>query len=167
MISGFRKALELGAQIIIKLDGDGQINYHAPPRAYTRLPESKADSVKGNRFRDFQSLQQMPFIRRFRKSRVTEPCTKAATGYWNIFDPTNGFFLHWRGNTCATSSRTTGPPYIQFIFHVFAFISARCLHFQCSPFLRAIATKSQICPFNVYSLNFRSNSYTPFYAASS
>ena len=51
----------------------------------------KADYVKGNRFRDFQSLQQMPIVRRVGNLGLSF-LTKAATGYWGIFDPTNGFF---------------------------------------------------------------------------
>jgi dolichol-phosphate mannosyltransferase len=90
-ISGFQKALELGAQIVIKLDGDGQMDPACIPSLIQPLIEGKADYVKGNRFRDFQSLQQMPFVRRLGNLGLSF-LTKAATGYWNIFDPTNGFF---------------------------------------------------------------------------
>ena len=91
MISGFRKALELGAQIVVKVDGDGQMDPAYIPALITPLIQGKADYVKGNRFRDFQSLQQMPFMRRIGNLGLSF-LTKAATGYWNIFDPTNGFF---------------------------------------------------------------------------
>jgi hypothetical protein len=91
MISGFRKALELGAQIVIKLDGDGQMDPAHIPALITPLIQGKADYVKGNRFRDFQSLQQMPFVRRVGNLGLSF-LTKAATGYWSVFDPTNGFF---------------------------------------------------------------------------
>ena len=91
MVSGFHKALELGAQIVIKLDGDGQMDPSHIPALLTPLIQGKADYVKGNRFRDFQSLQQMPFVRRLGNLGLSF-LTKAATGYWNIFDPTNGFF---------------------------------------------------------------------------
>lgn len=91
MISGFRKALELGAQIVIKIDGDGQMDAAHLPALITPLIDGQADYVKGNRFRDFQSLQQMPLIRRIGNLGLSF-LTKAATGYWNIFDPTNGFF---------------------------------------------------------------------------
>ncbi len=91
VISGFQKAIELGAQIIIKLDGDGQMDSAHIPALITPLIEGKADYAKGNRFRDFQSLQQMPFIRRIGNLGLSF-LTKAATGYWNIFDPTNGYF---------------------------------------------------------------------------
>ncbi len=90
MISGFGKALELGAQIVVKLDGDGQMDPDQIPALITPLIQGKADYVKGNRFRDFQSLQKMPFIRRVGNLGLSF-LSKAATGYWNIFDPTNGF----------------------------------------------------------------------------
>ncbi len=91
MVSGFRKAIELGAQIIVKLDGDGQMDPTHIPALILPLIEGKADYVKGNRFRDFNSLQQMPLLRRIGNLGLSF-LTKAATGYWNIFDPTNGFF---------------------------------------------------------------------------
>ena len=91
MISGFHKALELGSQIVIKLDGDGQMDPAHIPALITPLIQGKADYVKGNRFRNFQSIQQMPFVRRVGNLGLSF-LTKAATGYWGIFDPTNGFF---------------------------------------------------------------------------
>lgn len=91
MISGFKKALELGAQIVVKIDGDGQMDSSYISALITPLIEGKADYTKGNRFRDFVSLQKMPFIRRVGNLGLSF-LTKAATGYWNIFDPTNGFF---------------------------------------------------------------------------
>ncbi len=91
MLTGFRKALELGAQIVVKLDGDGQMDPAHIPVLIAPLIEGKADYVKGNRFRNFESLAQMPFIRRTGNLGLSF-LTKAATGYWNIFDPTNGFF---------------------------------------------------------------------------
>lgn len=91
MISGFKKALELGAQIVVKIDGDGQMDSAHIPALITPLIQGKADYTKGNRFRDFASLQKMPLIRRVGNLGLSF-LTKAATGYWNLFDPTNGFF---------------------------------------------------------------------------
>lgn len=91
MLTGFYKAIELESQIVIKLDGDGQMDSAYIPALITPLIEGKADYVKGNRFRNFESLQQMPFIRRVGNLGLSF-LTKAATGYWNVFDPTNGFF---------------------------------------------------------------------------
>lgn len=91
VVSGFRKALELGAQIVVKLDGDGQMDPAYIPALIAPLIEGKADYTKGNRFRDMQSLRRMPLIRRIGNMGLSF-MSKAATGYWNLFDPTNGFF---------------------------------------------------------------------------
>ena len=90
MISGFKKAMELGAQIVIKMDGDGQMSPTYLPELLTPLILGQADYTKGNRFRDLPSLQKMPFIRRLGNVGLSF-FSKAATGYWNCFDPTNGF----------------------------------------------------------------------------
>ena len=91
MQTGFNKALELGAQVIVKIDGDHQMDATYIPELVTPLLEGKADYAKGNRFRDFESLRHMPLVRRVGNLGLSF-LTKAATGYWNCFDPTNGFF---------------------------------------------------------------------------
>lgn len=99
MVSGFRKALELGAQIVVKIDGDGQMDVSRIPDLLMPLIQGKADYAKGNRFRDFAALQQMPLVRRIGNMGLGF-ISKAATGYWNLFDPTNGF-LAIRAETLA------------------------------------------------------------------
>jgi hypothetical protein len=49
-----------------------------------------ADYAKGNRFYNIDYLQNMPPIRIFGNG-VLSFFSKLSTGYWNIFDPTNGF----------------------------------------------------------------------------
>lgn len=90
-MTGFKKALEIGAKIVVKIDGDDQMDLDRLPSLLIPLIEGKADYTKGNRFRDFQSLQRMPWIRRIGNMGLGF-LAKAATGYWNLFDPTNGFF---------------------------------------------------------------------------
>jgi dolichol-phosphate mannosyltransferase len=90
MKTGFQKALELGAQVIVKIDGDGQMDSAHLPDLIAPLIRGQADYTKGNRFRDFQALQKMPLIRRIGNMGLGF-LTKAATGYWNLFDPTNGY----------------------------------------------------------------------------
>lgn len=90
MVTGYRKALELGAQIVVKIDGDGQMDTEQLPALLSPLVHGRADYTKGNRFRDFKSLQSMPLIRRVGNMGLGF-LAKAATGYWNLFDPTNGF----------------------------------------------------------------------------
>ena len=91
MLTGFKKALELGVQVVVKIDGDHQMDPAYIPTLITPLLEGRADYAKGNRFRDFESLRHMPLIRRIGNLGLSF-LTKAATGYWNCFDPTNGFF---------------------------------------------------------------------------
>jgi glycosyltransferase involved in cell wall biosynthesis len=95
MISGYKKALELGAQIVVKLDGDGQMSPDDIPALVAPLVSGQADFTKGNRFRDFRALSRMPFVRRLGNVGLSF-MAKSATGYWNCFDPTNGF-LAMRG----------------------------------------------------------------------
>jgi len=90
MVTGFRKALELGAQIVVKIDGDGQMDSEYLPDLLFPLIRGEADYAKGNRFRDFQALRKMPLIRRVGNMALGF-LSKAATGYWNLFDPTNGY----------------------------------------------------------------------------
>lgn len=90
MVTGYRKALALEAQVVVKIDGDGQMDMRYLPALLSPLIEGRADYAKGNRFRDFVSLQQMPLIRRVGNMGLAF-LAKAATGYWNLFDPTNGF----------------------------------------------------------------------------
>jgi dolichol-phosphate mannosyltransferase len=90
MVIGFRKALELGAQIVVKVDGDGQMDPEFIPSLIAPLIRGEADYAKGNRFRDFDALRHMPLIRRAGNLGLSF-LAKAATGYWSCFDPTNGF----------------------------------------------------------------------------
>ena len=91
MLSGFREVLKGNAQVILKVDGDGQMSGYDPRPLLEPLIRGQADYVKGNRFRDFQALKSMPVIRQIGNMGLGF-LVKAATGYWDCFDPTNGFF---------------------------------------------------------------------------
>jgi dolichol-phosphate mannosyltransferase len=90
MLSGFEKAFELGADITVKLDGDGQMDAGNINALLQPILKDKADFSKGNRFKDHIAIRQMPLIRRIGNIGLSF-FIKAASGYWNIFDPTNGF----------------------------------------------------------------------------
>ena len=90
MITGFRRSLELNSDITIKIDGDDQMDSSYIPALIKPIADNKADYTKGNRFRDLTALRQMPAIRRTGNLGLSF-CIKAASGYWNIFDPNNGF----------------------------------------------------------------------------
>ena len=89
MKTAFRKAMEIGVDVVVKLDGDGQMDstFIAP------LVEAvqEGDFAKGNRLFDRRELRRMPTIRRVGNMGVGF-MVKAASGYWNVSDPVNGFF---------------------------------------------------------------------------
>ena len=90
MLTGYQRALELGADIIVKIDGDGQMDMSNIAALIQPLLLDKADFTKGNRFRDLKALRSMPLVRRIGNLGLGF-LIKAASGYWNIFDPSNGF----------------------------------------------------------------------------
>ena len=87
---GFQYAISLNAFIVIKVDSDDQMDTSYISQMIDPLIENRAEMSKGNRFRDLKALKKMPFTRRFGNLFLSF-LTKIATGYWNNFDPTNGF----------------------------------------------------------------------------
>ena len=87
---GFEEAIGIGAEIIIKVDADDQMDLAYLPDLLDPLIANKCDVAKGNRFRDLKALRAMPLIRRIGNLGLSF-LIKAATGYWHNFDPTNGF----------------------------------------------------------------------------
>jgi glycosyltransferase involved in cell wall biosynthesis len=90
VLSGYRKALELGAEIIVKMDSDDQMDPAYLIPLIAPILAGQADYTKGNRFLHADKLKSMPIIRRVGNAGLSF-LTKAASGYWNIFDPTNGY----------------------------------------------------------------------------
>lgn len=90
VISGYRRALELGARIVVKLDGDGQMDPALIPNFIGPIIDGQADYTKGNRFTNIEDVRAMPPARLFGNA-VLSFFTKASSGYWTLFDPTNGY----------------------------------------------------------------------------
>ncbi len=91
MKTGFEEALAMDADVIVKIDADGQMDPSYIP-SIVELFEADPNLayVKGNRFFDSRVLGKMPAIRLFGNS-VLSLFAKFASGYWNILDPTNGY----------------------------------------------------------------------------
>ncbi len=87
---GFEEAIKVGAEIIIKVDADDQMDLAYLPHLLDPLIANKCDVAKGNRFRDLKALRTMPLVRRIGNLGLSF-LIKSATGYWHNFDPTNGF----------------------------------------------------------------------------
>lgn len=90
VLRGFSEALEDGADILVKLDGDGQMDPAKIEKLISPIVEGKADFTKGNRFYSPSSFSRMP-IMRFIGNSVLSIMTKFTTGYWDLMDPTNGY----------------------------------------------------------------------------
>jgi glycosyltransferase involved in cell wall biosynthesis len=90
MITGYKAALETDADIIVKLDGDGQMDPALINELIAPIVNGRADYTKGDRLDSLTGLSQMPSIRLFGNAGLSL-LTKISTGYWNITDPTNGY----------------------------------------------------------------------------
>lgn len=90
MISGYSRALEDGADIIVKLDGDGQMDPRLIDLLTWPIIDGSADYTKGNRFFDLSKLSPMPSSRIFGNC-ILSVLAKVSTGYWTNLDPNNGF----------------------------------------------------------------------------
>jgi len=89
-ITGYQRALELGADILVKVDGDGQMDPAMIPTLVRPILRGTADYAKGNRFYRLDGISSMPKIRLIGNLFLSF-ATKMSSGYWQIFDPTNGF----------------------------------------------------------------------------
>lgn len=90
VITGYKAALADGMRILVKLDGDGQMNPSLIGDFVRPILAGYADYTKGNRFFNLEALSMMPRVRLIGNA-VLSFMTKLSSGYWHIFDPTNGF----------------------------------------------------------------------------
>ena len=89
-LRGYRAALEEGCDILVKVDGDGQIDPQLVPMLVAPIVEGRADYAKGNRFYNLEDAERMPAVRLVGNA-ILSLVNKAASGYWDVMDPTNGF----------------------------------------------------------------------------
>lgn len=90
VMTGYRAAINDGMEIIVKVDGDGQMDPALIPEFVQPIIDNEADYTKGNRFFDLEVVKSMPRVRLFGNA-VLSFMTKLSSGYWNLFDPTNGY----------------------------------------------------------------------------
>ena len=90
MRTGYLAAIADGMSIAVKIDGDGQMAPELLPRLVRPIVDGEADYVKGNRFFSIDKLRGMPPVRILGNAALSF-ATKLSTGYWSLFDPTNGY----------------------------------------------------------------------------
>lgn len=90
VMTGYRAAVSEGMDIVVKVDGDGQMDPSLIPTFVRPLQQGWADYAKGNRFFDLAGVRRMPSVRLLGNAALSL-ISKVSTGYWNVFDPTNGY----------------------------------------------------------------------------
>ena len=90
MVTAYKAALADDMDIVVKIDGDGQMNPALLPHFTHPIQRRQADYTKGNRFYRPESLKGMPPIRMIGNAALSF-INKLSTGYWPIMDPTNGY----------------------------------------------------------------------------
>jgi dolichol-phosphate mannosyltransferase len=89
-MTGYARALTDECDIVVKLDGDGQMDPSLIPVLIAPLVNGDADYTKGNRFFSPENLEGMPTLRLVGNTALSF-ISKMSSGYWSVMDPTNGF----------------------------------------------------------------------------
>jgi len=89
-LAGYAEALRRGGRVLIKVDGDDQMDLGYAAQLVAPILLGEADYAKGNRFTSISHLTTMPTVRVLGNALLSF-AAKLSTGYWNIFDPTNGY----------------------------------------------------------------------------
>jgi dolichol-phosphate mannosyltransferase len=89
-LTGMQAAAAEGATILVKIDGDGQMDPALVPTFVGPIVRGEADYTKGNRFFAPENLRGMPGFRIFGNGLFSF-VTKLSSGYWSILDPANGY----------------------------------------------------------------------------
>lgn len=90
VMAGYQAAIADGMDIMVKIDGDGQMDPALIAFFVAPILAGEADYTKGNRFYDLEEIRAMPRMRLFGNA-VLSFMTKLSSGYWDLFDPTNGY----------------------------------------------------------------------------
>ncbi|MFC1771759.1 glycosyltransferase family 2 protein [Pseudomonadota bacterium] len=90
VMTGYIAAIADNMDIIVKIDGDGQMDPKLIMDFVAPIAAGEADYTKGNRFYYLEQIRSMPKMRLFGNAALSF-MTKLSAGYWDLFDPTNGY----------------------------------------------------------------------------
>jgi len=90
IITAHRAAMELGADVDVVMAGDAQMDPAYLPGLLDKVTDEGFGFAKANRFYAPESFTGMPKHRVFGNIMLSF-MTKLASGYWNLFDPQNGY----------------------------------------------------------------------------
>jgi dolichol-phosphate mannosyltransferase len=90
-IKGFQEIKKNNIDFVFKVDGDNQMDLSLLRFFLIPIIKNEADFVKGNRFTKLSNFEKMPLLRVLGNVMLSF-VSKISSGYWNIFDSTNGYF---------------------------------------------------------------------------
>lgn len=90
ILKAHEEGVRLGADILVVMAGDDQMNPKDLPNILDYIIEEDYDYVKGNRFFHKEELKKMPKFRLLGNIFISL-MAKLGTGYWSIADPLNGY----------------------------------------------------------------------------
>ncbi len=91
IITGYKKSLEQGADIVVVVGGDNQMPMEVMDKFLDPLIDGQVDYTKGNRFLVEENVfEDMPKIRLIGNS-IISILTKISSGYYKIFDFVDGY----------------------------------------------------------------------------
>ena len=90
VMTGYKQAVADAIDVVVKMDGDGQMDATALPQLVGPILRGEADYSKGNRFYELDQIGRMPLTRIMGNAALSF-MTKISSGYWDLFDPTNGY----------------------------------------------------------------------------
>ncbi len=88
--TGYRRALELEADVAVVMAGDGQMDPEDLPALLAPIADGEADYVKGNRFKHPSIWSTMP-AHRIVGNIVLSAATRVTSGYTHVFDSQCGY----------------------------------------------------------------------------
>jgi dolichol-phosphate mannosyltransferase len=110
MVTGYRAALTTKARVVVKIDADGQMSPAWIPSIADAVLRGQSDYAKGNRFHRVRDVASMPWARLLGNAGLSF-LTKLSSGYWQLFDPTNGFTAIHRRVLAELDLATIAPRY--------------------------------------------------------
>lgn len=87
---GYQECLNNDYDIIVKIDGDYQMDPLEISKIVEPLLSANYDYVKGNRFLKKTEIKNYP-VSRFYGNIFLSFMSKLSSGYWDLFDPINGY----------------------------------------------------------------------------
>jgi glycosyltransferase involved in cell wall biosynthesis len=90
MVTAYNYAKEQNLDVVVRMDGDGQMNPDDLPALLDPVVEDRADYSKGNRLFTGEAYQKIPKVRYFGNAFLSL-FTKIASGYWHVADSQSGY----------------------------------------------------------------------------